>query len=97
MWSRGQQKDVVFALLLILRWTPQEEEDMKRKESSTKELISKVAEAMGMDEYWVHCTVRQIEDPDAINHLDVLELLDIYKKCDTGIKKSKQRTVKKSN
>lgn len=89
MCSRGQQKDVVFALLLVLRWTPLKEEDMKRKESSIKELVSKVAEAMEMDEYFVWCTVRQIEDPDTTNHLDVIEILDIYKKCDDGIKKSK--------
>lgn len=80
MWSSRQQKDVVFALLLVLRWTPLEEEDMKRKESSIKELVSKVAEATEMDECWVWSILSQIEDPDTTNHLDVLEILDIYKK-----------------
>lgn len=42
-----------------------------------------------MDEYWVWCTVDQIEDPDTTNHLDVLEILDLYKKFDNSIKKSK--------
>lgn len=89
MWSRLQQKDVVFALLLVLRWIPLEEEDLQRKQSSIEELVSKVAEAMEIDEYWVWCTVRHIEDPDTTNHLDVLELLDGYKKLDDSIKKSK--------
>lgn len=89
MWSRSQQKDVVFALLLVLRWTPLEEEEWQRKHSSIEELVSKVAEAMEMDEYWVWCAVGQIEDPDTTNHLDVLEILDVYKKCDDNIKKTK--------
>lgn len=89
MWSRSQQKDVVFALLLVLRWIPLDEEELQRKQSSIEELVSKVAEAMEMDEYWVWCTVGQIEDPDTTNHLDVLEILDIYKKCDNSFKKSK--------
>lgn len=90
MWSRSQQKDVVFALLLVLRWAPLDEADMQRRESSIAELVSKVAEAMEMDEYWVRCAVRQIEDPDATNHLDVLEMLDVYKKCDNSFKKAKR-------
>lgn len=87
MWNREQQKDVVFALLTVLRWYPSEEEDLQRRQSSIKELASKIAEAMEMDEYWVWCTVGQIKDPDATNHLDVLEILDIYKRLDDSIKK----------
>jgi hypothetical protein len=90
MWSRSQQKDVVFALLLVLRWIPLDEEELQRRQSSIEELVSKVAEAMEMDEYWVWCAMRQIEDPDATNHLDVLELLDIYKKCENSSKKTNQ-------
>lgn len=89
MWSRSQQKDVVFALLSVIRWTPEDVGEMQRKKSSIKELVSKVSEAMEMGEYWVWCAIRQIEDPDAISHLDVIELLDIYKKCDNCIKKAK--------
>lgn len=87
MWSRSQQKDVVFALLLVLRWSPLDEEELQRKKSSTEELVSKVAEAMEMDEYWVWCAMRQIEDPDTTNHLDVLEMLDVYKRLDYWHKK----------
>ena len=60
---------------------------MQRKKSSIEELVSKVAEAMEMDEYWVWCAVRHIEDPDATNHLAFLELLDVYKNCDNSFKK----------
>lgn len=89
MWSRSQQKDVVFALLLALRWLTFDEEDIQRRESSIEELISKVAESMEMDEYWVHCAVRQIENPYTTNYITVLELLDVYKRCDNSFKKAK--------
>lgn len=79
MWSKSQQKDVVFAILLVLRWTPISEDEAVQRQKSIDNLIKKISEAMEMAEEYILCALRHIKDPEKYTHTELMEVLSVYK------------------
>ena len=79
MWSKSQQKDVVFAILLVLRWIPSSEGEAAQRQKSIDNLIKKISEAMEMTEEYILCALRHIKDPHKCTHTELIEVLRVYK------------------